>query len=224
MKEIKTPDLSTTISESIYTHLKKAIIEGNLKPNQRIQEKEIAELFQVSTTPVREAFRRLSAEKFLVINAHKEVLVTSVTVDEIQELFEVARNLDVLAVKKAIDNLPDKEIEELRKMTEKLGNWYRKKNFPAYAKLNLKIHDKIWRFCGNKFLYQSLINLGEKFSFYGNQMFFYADTENNPSAFDLSYQDHLDLMAAIEKRDKRAVETVLSTHWGKGFLDEEGNL
>jgi DNA-binding GntR family transcriptional regulator len=48
-----------TLSESIYVHLKKAIIEGSLKPGQRLLEKEFAELFKASTTPIREAFQKL---------------------------------------------------------------------------------------------------------------------------------------------------------------------
>jgi len=59
MKKKKPFGAPETISEAIYKYLKKAIIEGVLKPNQRIQEKEIAQLFGVSTTPAREARRVL---------------------------------------------------------------------------------------------------------------------------------------------------------------------
>lgn len=215
-------EIPSSLSETIHRYLKKAIIEGELKPNQRLQEKEIADLFRVSTTPVREAFQRLSAEKHIIINARKDVMVASATLEEIMELFEVVRVLDTFASKKAIKRLTDKEIADLRKMTGRLGNFYKKKNILGYVRENLKIHDKIWKACANKFLYQSLVNLGEKYTFFGNQVFFLTDEPNKkPSFFDQSYKDHIDLMKAIEKRDVAQVENILISHWGKGFLGEE---
>jgi DNA-binding GntR family transcriptional regulator len=215
-------EVPTTISETIYRYLRKAIIEGDLRPDQRIHEKEIAEIFNVSTTPVREAFQKLSAEKYLIIDARKEVVVASATLEEIKELFEIVRLLDAFAVKKALKELSDKKIEEIKEMTKNLGNFYRQKKIQSYVKENLKIHDKLWSACGNKFIYQSLVNLAEKSTFFGNQMFFLAaEQTKNPSIFDKSYKDHTDLMEAIEKRDGEAVEKILLSHWGKGFLDRE---
>jgi len=108
--ENKSPELPSTISETIYKYLKNSIIEGELEPNQRVQEREIAELFKVSTTPVREAFQRLAAEKNLVINARKEVVVASLTLEEIDELFEIVRLLEAFALKKALSRLTDDDI------------------------------------------------------------------------------------------------------------------
>src|SRR4030067_3130590 len=99
-----------TLSESIYGHLKKAIIEGDLRPGQRLMEKEFAELFKASTTPVREAFQKLSAEKYIIINSRKDVTVAAVTRRGIAALFEVVRVLEALAVRKAIPNLSEGEV------------------------------------------------------------------------------------------------------------------
>jgi len=212
-------EIPSTISETIYRYLKKTIIECKLKPSQRLQEKEIAELFKASTTPVREAFQRLSAEKYIIINARRDVIVASATLEEIKELFEVVRVLDALASKKAMKRLSNKDIAELKKMTQKLNNFYKQKKIYDYVKENLKIHYKIWKACGNKFLYQSLVNLAEKYTFYGNQVFFLTDKPvERPSFFDRSHKDHMDLMKAIEKRDAKQVEKILLAHWGKGFL------
>lgn len=218
----KTFELPSTISETIYRHLKKAIIEGELRPGQRLQEKEIAKIFRASTTPVREAFQKLSAEKYIIINARRDVMVASATLEEIKELFEVVRILDAFASKRAMNRLSDEDIAELKKMTQKLDNFYKRKKIHDYVKENLKIHDKIWKACKNKFLYQSLVSLAEKYTFFSNQVFFLTDeSARRPSFFDRSRKDHMDLMEAIEKRDGQRVEKILLFHWGKGFLGEE---
>ena len=59
-----------TLSQSIYNCLKKAILENKIKANQKINEKEIADGFKVSRTPVREALVRLEAEGFTKITSH----------------------------------------------------------------------------------------------------------------------------------------------------------
>lgn len=208
----------TTISETIYTQLKEAIVNGELSSNQRIQEKEVAELFQVSTTPVREAFQRLAAEKYIIINSRKDVMVASISLKEIKELFEVVRLLDAFASQKAVKRLTGKDIKELKELTKKLNLYYQQKKVQPYVKQNLKIHEKIWKTCGNKFLYDSLVNLGEKYTFYSNHVFFLT---KNPHFFDRSYQDHIDLMEALEKRNSDRVKKILFFHWGKGFLEED---
>jgi len=206
-----------TLSESIYGHLKKAIMEGTLRPGQRIMEKEFAELFKTSTTPVREAFQKLSAEKYIVIKSRRDVTVAAVTRKEIADLFEVARVLDALAARKAIPNLTEADLSELREMTGRLGDFYRQDRVNDYFVVNWKIHDRLWRACGNEFLYQILSASADKYVFLSNH--FFSHGKGSPE-FAKSFQDHLDLMEALEKRTVPAVERILLSHWGKGFLGE----
>ena len=60
-----------TLSERIYLHLKDSIIKGKIKSNQVILEKEIAESFGVSITPVRGALRQLAGEGLIQKKAIK---------------------------------------------------------------------------------------------------------------------------------------------------------
>jgi len=211
-------EVPATISETIYKYLKKAIIEGEFKPNQRVQEKEIAGLFNVSTTPVRESFRRLAAEKFLTIDARRGIVVISTSLDQIKDLFEVVTVLDVFATKRGIKSLPREAIDQLKQMTRELGESYREKKILDYVKKNFEIHFKIWEYCGNEFLRGALTDYGEKIVFHMNQFFLLLPEQ--ATYFDKSYGDHLDLLAAIENKDEAQVERILLSHWGKDFLGE----
>jgi DNA-binding GntR family transcriptional regulator len=215
----KTFELPSTISETIYQYMKKAIINREFKPNQRLQEKEIAKLFNVSSTPVREAFFRLAAEDYLVIDARKQVLVKEKTLEEVKELYEVVRALDIFASKKAINILTIKDIDELKRMTKKLGEYYKKRNIQNYLQQNLKIHDTAWQSCGNKFLYETLSNLMEKISMYrmGNEFSPFSE----PHALEKSYRDHLKLLKAIESKNIVELEKLVSAHWGEEFFLEK---
>lgn len=212
-------EIPRTISETIYQYLKKAIISGEFKPKQRVLEKEISRFFQVSSTPVREAFLRLAAEKYLVIDARRQVLVRETTLNAVKELYEVVRALDGLAASKAVKRLTDQEIAVLKKMTQKLGEYYEKKKIQSYLEQNLKIHDQIWKSCGNKFLYETLNQLMEKIAIYRRHSGFQPFAV--PSAIEKSYSDHLRIMDAIEKKDLARLKKIIIVHWGEEFFIEK---
>jgi len=205
-----------TLSETIFQSLKKALIEGEIKPGQRLQEKEIAALFNTSATPVREAFFRLAAEKYLIINARKEVLVQDTSLEEVRELYEIVRALDILAVRKALPVLSDDDVGELREMTAELGRFYDADDHHRYLEQNLQIHDRIWRFSGSASLYETLRELMAKIAIYHRKTDFAPFSD--PPSLEKSYRDHLRIFALIEARDLAGLEKLIEAHWGEEFV------
>ena len=209
-------ELPATISQVIYDHLKKAILRGELKPGQRVQEKEVAALFQVSSTPVREAFFRLAAEKFLTITARKEVLVQGTSDDEVKELYEVVRALDGHAILKVVGKLTVADLEKLRLMTARLGEYYGNRDPQRYLEQNLRIHERLWQACQNRYLYETLSQMMEKISIHwkNNSSVPFAD----PAAMEKSYRDHVRIQEGLERRDMDSLERIIKTHWGEEFI------
>ena len=205
-----------TISETIFQALKKAIIDGEIKPGQRLQEKEIAALFHASVTPVREAFFRLAAEEYLVINARKEVLVQDATLEEVQELYEIVRVLDKYAVRNALKTFGAADIERLREMTAELGRLHEAGDHQGYLEQNLGIHDVIWRACGNHFLYETLTELMGKIGIYRRKS--ELPPFSSTKALAKSYQDHRNILHLIETGNLKALEKLIDAHWGEEFV------
>jgi len=204
-----------TITETVFQYIKKSIINKEFKPNQRLQEKKIAEIFSTSTTPVREAFQRLSAEKYVILKPRKEVIVAKLSSKQIKEMYEITRVLDVFSSKKALENITDKDISEFKIKTDKLSEFYKKNNIKSYIKQSTKIHKILWRNCGNELIYRSLVDLMEKAAAFGDIVT--SDFLSIPLYFERSYKDHIELMAAVENRDAAEVEKILSSHWGKDY-------
>jgi DNA-binding GntR family transcriptional regulator len=217
----KTLELPRTISETIYLHLKKAIVVGDFKPGQRIQEKDIAALFNVSSTPVREAFFRLAAERYLMINARKEVLVQGASIEEVRELYDVVRGLDLYAMKKLAGTLSAADVGTLAALTEKLREHYDTNDHQKYLEQNLRIHDWLWQAYGNRSLYETLSHLMEKIAIYRKSNGFspFADK----AALDKSFADHVGILDALERGDQAALESIISSHWGEEFSETSEN-
>ncbi len=215
MKEKKdiTPRLTIpkTLSQSIYNYLKKSIVDGHFKVKQRINENEIAEVFQVSRTPVREAVTQLAAEGLVEIDPHRGVLVKDISLKEIKDILEVIRSLDSLAIELAADYIDEEEIEKLEKMNAKLKNYCQKKDIEKFMSLNFEFHKRIWNQAFNNFLahclqtcllthikrYSSIFKRG------------YEKTE----ILEKSIREHKKILELLKSKDKRKLKTLATEHW-----------
>ena len=132
-----------TLSQSIYEHLKESILNKELEPNQRINEQEIADSFDVSRTPVREAVVRLAAEGFVDIVSHREALVKEVSYKELKEVFQVIGVLDRLAVHLIVDKIDSHELTKLEKLTSKMERHFIMREVEKFLDLNYSIHENV---------------------------------------------------------------------------------
>lgn len=218
-RQNETLELPKTIAETIYLHLKKLIIKGEFKPNQRITEKEITNLFKVSSTPVREAIQRLCSEKYLERNDRKNVLVKSIPYEVVKELYEIIRVLDSYVFIKCVLIISDKEKNELKGLTEELSKYYEKNDVENFIKINLKIHDRIWQNSENGYLYETLHQLLEKIEIHLMREDYLPFKK--PGVLKKSHEDHLQMMKAIENRDLKILEKIMQTHWGQELIDKK---
>jgi DNA-binding GntR family transcriptional regulator len=108
------------IREIIYDHLRQSILDGVIKPGERLVERDIAARYAASRTPVREALRKLESEGYLEYIPRKGEVVRGFNVDEIKEIYDIRKALECLAVKNAIRNIGDAEIATLQAIVEQL--------------------------------------------------------------------------------------------------------
>ena len=147
-------DYPKTLAEMIYSYLKESITSAHIKPNQKIQEKEIAAYFNVSTTPVREAIKRLAGEGLIKISSHKEAIVKGLSYKELMDIYEAIVCIDEMSKKLAFSRSLEaitKEVEEFLGILRKLAS---KKTVSEWLDVNEKMYMKISELCGNQFLYQ----------------------------------------------------------------------
>ncbi|MDH5705485.1 MAG: GntR family transcriptional regulator [Candidatus Aminicenantes bacterium] len=201
-----------TLSQSIHDYLRKSILKNELKSKQRINEKEIADLFQVSRTPVREAVVRLAAEGFVEIISHREALVKEVSYKELKEIFQVLGVLDKLAIGLIVGYIESSELTQLEKMTNRLERAYIVSEVEKFIELNYAIHEILWNSLKNKneFLMKEL-------NYCANQvkMCSYPLTSafKNPKIMKKSMIAHKEIIEALKNRNKQKLETVVYDHW-----------
>ena len=89
------------LRDVVYRTLRKAILRGEFQPGERLMEIMLANKLGVSRTPVREAMRQLENEGLVIMIPRKGAQVAQITSQELHDVLEVRRSLEVLAAEKA---------------------------------------------------------------------------------------------------------------------------
>jgi DNA-binding GntR family transcriptional regulator len=200
-----------TLSQSVYNHLKESIISNKIKSGQKLHEKEIAELFQVSSTPVREAIFMLGAEGLVTIKSHKEVVVKELSHTELKEIFQVLSVLESYAVSLAVDNISAEDIKEIEELQKAMTSYCKKSSIEKYCELNRAIHDRLWELVPNEFLKKTLHSVHNQFQRYSYAQYYAL---GKTGALKRSLKDHEEILDALKTKNKRRLKTLLARHWG----------
>ena len=118
-----------TAQQLAYEAVRRAILRGQLAPGTRLTQSDIAAKLSVSTTPVREALRRLASEDLVRIDAHRGAIVRGVDKDELREIYEIRLLLEPLAIRKATVRITEEELDEAERLwmvmndPGDLGDW-----------------------------------------------------------------------------------------------------
>ena len=105
---------------SVYEFLKDKIIRGIYGPGEKLNERDIAQLANVSRTPTREALRVLEYEGFVTNVSKRGVIVKKYSPEELDTLHKMLVRLEGLAVEMAAPKLTEKDLALLEKMTNRL--------------------------------------------------------------------------------------------------------
>ncbi|MBN1225158.1 MAG: GntR family transcriptional regulator [Candidatus Aminicenantes bacterium] len=127
---------------------------GKIKPNQRITEKEVAEEFGISTTPVREAIKRLSGEGLISIDSHKEAFVRELSYKELMNIYEAMVCIDERCIELAFTGKKPAFLKEMEEGLAAMEDYVRKGKVEKYLEYNEQMHLKIAELSGNEFLFQ----------------------------------------------------------------------
>jgi len=103
------------LSDTVYGNLRRRIVTGRLKAGQRVTEQQIAELEGISRAPVREALKRLDEDGLVTLVPRSGCYVRRLTPEEVNDIFEIRKRLESLALEYAFGRFDLNKIRTLRK-------------------------------------------------------------------------------------------------------------
>lgn len=195
-----------TKAHLIFENLKQRILDGDLPPGTRLLRKTVAEEFDSSEIPVREAFRSLEARGFVRMIAHGGAFVTELEVEELLELLQVRSLLEPEANVLSAPFLTVQDVAELRGLNEKIADRITKKSPSNYFDLNRRFHEVILSRCENSKLSQMISDLRD-LSERSSQVYTLG-TE----FLAIAVSDHDEMIRLIERQDLEELRKVGQRH------------
>ncbi len=193
--------VGVTKSEAAYQEIRRRIMDGTLVPGSVLEQETLASTLSLSTTPVREALRRLESERLVTLQAHREVRVAPMTVAELQQIYAVRLELDPLAAGLAAEAASD---EQLAAVSVSFGQ--RPKDPIEHLILNRRLHRGIYGACGNQVLIQILDSLWDRSDRYRMVL---LKTDAKAAAIE---SEHGAIVLAFARRDAKALRQLMTGH------------
>jgi DNA-binding GntR family transcriptional regulator len=213
--------ITKSLSQPIYDYLKKSIINNDLKANERINEKEIAESFGISRTPIREAIIRLSVEGFVEIHYHRDSVVKDIPYNELEEILRVISCLDAHAISLVADKISPKDMAHIESLTSKMGKYLTFENSKRFFKTNFAIHQTIWNLLPEGLLRSTLECGAAQIQRYTYKP--HLSEEQILKIQESSFDHHKKIASALKDKDIEKLVHLLGNHWiypGKTFFNQ----
>lgn len=200
--------LTTTKAEAAYAELRARILDGSLAPGANLEQAIIAREYGISTTPVREALRRLESEQLVVVRPHHGPRVANLSADELHHLFAVRLELDPLAAELAADAATEQEVVAIRALVEAPFRT------PAErVSANREFHRSIYEACGNPVLTQVLDSLWNRCDRY-RFLLLRDDDSRDVHRHDA---EHRAMVEALEARDGKVLRGLVRDHVDRSY-------
>ena len=139
-------------SAKIRDSLEQRIIEGELGIGKRLDEAELSKHYGVSRTPVREALQRLAESGLAEHLPRRGTFVSTPSLSELVEMFEVMAELECMAVRLATRRATSADIDALTVSNEACRAAFEAGDTKRYYELNAAVHRQIYKMSGNSFL------------------------------------------------------------------------
>jgi DNA-binding GntR family transcriptional regulator len=200
--------LYSTKSDFAYTTLRARILTGEFAPGQVLNQATLARTIGISTTPLREALRRLKSEGLVELGAHKDARVTDLTPEEARDLLEVRRSLDPLAAALAAERRTTADIVAIREAAagvEPLRHDSGIDDLVAHRRL----HTAVYRASHNDLLIATLDGLWDKADRYRRVG---LEVERSQAERDDKAAEHARLVECVIVGDAAGAAAVMREH------------
>ncbi len=197
-----------TKSDLAYTRVRALILSGELAPGAVLPQSALAQTIGISTTPLREALRRLKQEGLVELDAHRDARVMPLDAAEARDLLELRQNLDPLAAGLAAQR---RTADDLARMRAALGSLsaLRSGASPAQLAGHRTFHAAVYRASHNAVLVEALDGLWDKTDRYRRHALAAGRSDEE---LEQRAEEHRALLEAVSDRDADAAAALMRAH------------
>ena len=192
-------------SEEAYDYLHEMIRTGQLEGGTHVTSEEVARTIGMSRIPVREAMRQLATEGYMTLRSNRGAVVTSLSPDEVMELYEMRAVLEGLAFRDSVAALGVRGLAECEKGLGVLEQARRDPDW--FVAAHNALHDALDAGCRRRRLLQEILRLRT-----AAEPYLRMTIRVSPTAFSNTVAEHEVLVRCARERDVRNAEGVMRAH------------
>lgn len=186
--------------------LRMRIISGELKPGDRISERDISRELNISTTPIKEAIRGLETAGLLITLPRKGTMVSEFAKQNLSQLSTLRSALEGVAANLAAENMDEDAVKRLELLLDETEGLIDSDNVGQVESFNREFHETITKYSNNQYLIQ-LIETQRSF----NQGFRHGGLRERDGR-EQSLQEHRAILDAVKAGNRELAETLMRNH------------
>ncbi len=194
-----------SLHAEVTQRLREMIVDGRLRPGERIAEMELAHQLRVSRTPIREALKVLTAEGLVQLMPLRGAVVRRFTARDARDMLDVIALLEEYAGRRACEADPAR-IDAILRLHEQMRERFLARDRRPYFELNQQIHHALIALADNESLaltHDMLSKRMRALRYSGN---------SRPDHWDAAMEDHERMMQALRARDPDALSAAMGAH------------
>jgi DNA-binding GntR family transcriptional regulator len=196
-----------SLSEDVVDLLRVALVRGTFAPGQHLNEAALAEKLGVSRGPIREAFVELEREGLLTLERHRGARVTRLQQSDIDEIYELRKALERLAVERAVRHATDTDFAALAEIVKLMRIAVKNGDTHELVALDVRFHDGIYAAAHHSRLYLSWSNLRPQI-----ETFLHSRSTDTADYLDKAVREHAEILDVLRTRSKRNATRLIDSH------------
>ncbi|HPZ77152.1 MAG TPA: GntR family transcriptional regulator [Thermosynergistes sp.] len=195
-----------TKKDLAYEEIKRLILDGKLSGDMPISENVLANMLDISRTPVRDALRRLEMDGFVRVIPNQGVVIREVSISEVKEIYDMRIALEEFVVRELADGLSDEDFRNLEAILKKQEEACEKRDAVAFHEEDRKFHDYLMRAYGNAMITNFIARLRDRIEGINVNML------KTPGNMQLFYGEHKRIFEALRKRSGEEAAKEMDKH------------
>ena len=186
--------------------LRQLIVEGDIAPGAKLNERELCERLKVSRTPLREAIKTLAAEGLVALLPNRGAVAAQMSEAEVAMTFEVIAGLEGQSGELAAQRIEDAEVAEIKALNFEMRAAHTRADLPTYYRINARIHNLINAAARNTVLSQTYLTVNARLQALRFRSNF------DPLKWQRAVDEHDRMVEALAARDAAGLRRILVQH------------
>lgn len=210
--------------DKAYRYIKRQIIEGKWEPEKAINVNELAEILNISRTPIHKALSKLEQEGFLTIIPQVGVFVKRPDPNEVIERLLLCANLDALMTEQAAFHLTEEDFRYMETTLLKMD--HPGLSADEYSSLNIDFHRTIYVASKLTYTFNLANQLWDYLNFVANPEELFTDERRKQSQ-----TEHWIIFYSLKEKDSKMAKRLMEKHMrrvsqvaGRKYQDAEINI